>query len=95
MGTNEDGEIRMEIVINSLAWKQIGVIDPTFEAEKSNLRMALSLDGLNPFSVQSTSHSTWPVLLFIYNLSLRLLTKRFFIMMSILIMGKESPTDKI
>ena len=94
VGMKDDGEIKMETVIDSPAWKHIGVIDPTFEAEKRNVRMALSLDGMNPFSVRSTSHSTWPVLLVIYNLPPWLLTKRFFIVMSILISGKESPTDK-
>ena len=94
VGMKDDGEIRMETVIDNPAWKHIGVIDPTFEAEKRNVRMALSLDGMNPFSVRSTSHSTWPVLLVIYNLPPWLLTKRFFIVMSILISGKESPTNK-
>ena len=94
VSTNGDGEIAMDSVVDSPAWKHIGVIDPTFQAENRNVRMALSLDGLNPFSVRSTSHSTWPVLLIIYNLPPWLLTKRFFIMLSILISGKESPTDK-
>ena len=94
MATNDDGDIIMETVIDSPAWKHIGIIDPTFQMENRNVHMGLSLDGLNPFSVRSTSHSTWPVLLVIYNLPPWLVTKRFFIMMSILIAGKESPTDK-
>ena len=90
----DDGEIKMDTVIDSPAWKHIGVIDPTFEAKKCNVRMALSLDGMNLFLVRSTSHSTWPVLLVIYNLPPWLHTKWFFIVMSILISGKESPTNK-
>ena len=90
----DNGEIKMETVIDSPAWKHIGVIDPTFEEEKRNVRMALSLDGMNLFLVWSTSHSTWHVLLVIYNLPPWLLTKRVFIVMSILISGKESTTDK-
>lgn len=94
VATNNNGKIIMETVINSPAWKHIGVIDSTFQAENQNVRMALSLDGLNPFLVWSTSHLTWPFLLVINNLPPWLVTKWFFIMMSILISGKESPTDK-
>jgi hypothetical protein len=39
-----------------------------FAEDARNLRFALSMDGMNPFGEQSSSHNTWPVTLCIYNL---------------------------
>lgn len=54
--------------------------------------MGVSLDGVNPFSMQRSSHSTWPVMVLLYNLPPWLVTKKFFISLSLLISGKQSPT---
>ena len=54
----------------------------------------MALDEMNPFSNQSLNHSTWSVLLVNYNLHAWLVTKPFFIMMALLIPGKESVTLK-
>jgi hypothetical protein len=54
--------------------------------------LGLASDGVNPFSNQSLSHSTWPVVLLNYNLPPWLVTKRFFLMLVLLIPGKESVT---
>jgi hypothetical protein len=39
-----------------------------FGDEARNVRFALSTDGINPFGNLSSSHSTWLVILTIYNL---------------------------
>ena len=39
-----------------------------FGDEAWNVRFALSTDGMIPFGDLSSSHSTWPVILTIYNL---------------------------
>jgi hypothetical protein len=39
-------------------------------------------------------HSTWPILMVIYNLPLYLVIKKFFIQLCILISGKQSPTTE-
>jgi hypothetical protein len=57
------------------------------------LRLGLSLDGVNPFSMQRSTHSTWPVMVLVYNLPPWLVTKKFFVSLYILISGKESPTS--
>jgi len=49
-------------------WQVIDFKNQTFVDEPRNLRFALSMDGMNPFSNMSSSHSVWPVLLTIYNL---------------------------
>jgi hypothetical protein len=50
----------------------------------------MALDGVNLFSNQSLSHSIWHVVLLNYNLPPWLVTKQFFIMLVLLIPGKES-----
>ena len=86
----------MKSVVDSPAWKHVTSenVDPTFAHEARNLRFGLSLDGVNPFPHSNTTHSTWPVLLLIYNLPPYLVTKKFFIQLSIIISGKESPTSE-
>jgi hypothetical protein len=52
--------------------------------------MGLSFDGVNPFSMQRSMHSTWPVLIILYNLSPWMVTKKFSLSLNILISGKEA-----
>jgi hypothetical protein len=66
--TNVSTNGEMASIVDSPAWKHIESIDPSFIAERRNVRMALSLDGMNPFSMQRTNHSTWPILVMLYNL---------------------------
>ena len=66
-------------------WRAIDREFPEFANDARNLRFALSTDGMNPFGEQSSSHSTWTVTLFIYNLPLWLCMKHKFIMMPVLI----------
>jgi hypothetical protein len=86
---------KMSTVADSPAWRHIDTeIDMNFAEEKRNVRMDLSLDGVNPHSIQASSHSTWPILIVLYNLPPWLVTKKFFITLSLLISGKESPTSE-
>jgi hypothetical protein len=84
----------VECVPDSKAWKHIDSVYPGFALEERNIRLGLALDGVNPFSNQSLSHSTWPVVLLNYNLPPWLVTKRFFLMLALLIPGKESVTSE-
>ena len=84
----------MECVPDSKAWKHIVSLDGNFTVEQRNIRLEMALDGMNPFSNQSLSHSTWPVLLVNYNLPAWLVTKPFFIMLALLIPGKENVTSE-
>ena len=68
---------------------------PEFEKEARNLRLALSTDGMNPHGIQSISHSTWPVILMIYNLPPWLCMKRKYMMLSMLIYGPKKPGNDI
>ncbi|CAA7013156.1 unnamed protein product [Microthlaspi erraticum] len=61
----EDGTMRHPV--DSISWAQVNAKWPDFSAEPRNLRLGISTDGMNPFSMQNTNHSTWPVLLVNYN----------------------------
>ena len=58
----------MESLPDSKAWKHINALYPEFASEERNIRLGMALDGVNPYSNQSLSHSTWPVILLNYNL---------------------------
>ena len=66
-----------------------------FGDEVRNLRLGLCTDGMNPFGNLSSQHSTWPVLLVIYNLPPWLCMKRKYIMLSLLISGPKQPGNDI
>jgi len=76
-------------------WRAIDNEFLDFADDARNLRFALSTDGMNPFSEQSSSHNTWLVTLCIYNLPPWLCMKRKFIMMSVLIQRPKQPGNDI
>ena len=85
----------MKSVADSPAWKHIdNDVDVAFGRDARNLRLGMALDGVNPFPHTNTTHSTWPVIMFLYNLPPYLVTKKFFIQLCILISGKMSPTNE-
>lgn len=85
----------MRSVVDSPAWKHVDtdIAFGNFGSEIRNLRLGLALDGVNPFKLNNTNWSTWPVLILIYNLEPWFVTKKFFISLCILISGKKSPTS--
>jgi hypothetical protein len=46
---------------------------------------------MNPFADRSSKHSTWPVILTIYNLPPWLMQKRKYLLLTILISGPTQP----
>jgi hypothetical protein len=85
----------MKSVADSPAWDHVDThVDPSFRLDPRNMRFGLALDGVNPFKHNNTQHSTWPILMLIYNLPLFLVTKLFFIQLCILISGKDPPTPE-
>ncbi|KAK9990118.1 hypothetical protein SO802_025103 [Lithocarpus litseifolius] len=53
---------------DSEAWKSFDSKYIEFSSEPRNVRLGLAADGFNPYGNMSTSHSTWPVILILYNL---------------------------
>ena len=70
----KDGKLRHPA--DASQWREIDSKYEIFAKESRNIRFALSTDGMNPFGNMTTTHSTWPVLLSIYNLPPWLCIKR-------------------
>jgi hypothetical protein len=81
--------------VDGSQWREIDREFLDFTDDARNLRFTFSTDGFNPFGDQSSSHSTWPITLCIYNLPPWLCMKRKFIMMSVLIQGPKQPGNDI
>ena len=62
----QDGMLRQPA--DGSQWRNIDRTYPEFAEDARNIRFGLSTDGMNPFSEMSSSHSTWPVTLCMYNL---------------------------
>ncbi|KAL3627015.1 hypothetical protein CASFOL_028378 [Castilleja foliolosa] len=92
-GREVDGNIRHPA--DSEQWISIDNLYPDFSKDPRNLRLALSADGMNPYGSQSSTHSTWPVVLVIYNLPSSLCMKRKYMMLSLLISGPKQPGNDI
>ena len=68
---HEDGrevDSYMRHLADSPTWKLVDHMWPDFGSKPRNLRLAISADGVNPFSNFSTQYSCWPVILVTYNL---------------------------
>ena len=89
-----DGLIRHPC--DSKAWRHFHEnVDPTFGNDPRNVHFALAADGVNPFKQNRSSWSTWPVLLLNYNLPPWLSTKKFFVLLALLIPGRQSVTCQV
>lgn len=72
------------------AWKHIENSPDLFDNfgnDPRHLRLGLATDGVNPFSEKRSVHSTWPVLLMIYNVPPWVTTKKYFVLLSLIIPG--------
>ena len=88
--SNHSTDGKMRSAVDSKEWRFIHY--PDFDRDARNIRMGLVLDGVNPYNLQSSKHSVWPVLMVFYNLPPYLVTKRFFISLTMIIPGPNSPS---
>ncbi|XP_060182268.1 uncharacterized protein LOC132611929 [Lycium barbarum] len=80
---------------DSVAWKTLDELHPSFATEPRNVRLGLASDGFQPFKSSKTPYSIWPVVLIPYNLPPWLCMKQENFILSMLILGPESPGDAI
>jgi hypothetical protein len=81
---------------DSKAWRHFhDNVDPTFRTDARNIHFALAANGVHPFKQTRSSWSIWPVTLLNYNLPPWLSTKKFFVLLALLIPGKESVTSEV
>ena len=90
---SKDGNLRHPA--DGLALKDFDRVYPYFSQDCRNVRLGLSSDGFNPFRTMSISHSTWPVMLMIYNLPPWMCMKSEYSILSLLIPGPRSPGNDI
>jgi hypothetical protein len=81
---------------DSKAWHHFhSNVDATFAEDPRNAHFAIAADGINPFKQTRSTWSTWLVTLLNYNLPPWLCTKKFFMLLFLLIPGKESVTLEV
>ena len=88
---NDDGVMRH--VSHSKQWKWINErYAAEFAYDDRCIRLALIADGFNPSADKRSTYSIWPVLLLNYNIAPWFTTKKYFIMLSLLMPGPKSVT---
>lgn len=83
----------MKSIADSFQWKEVSRMYPLFRDVGKSLRLGLVADGVCPHGNQSSKHSTWIILLAIYNFPGWLSTKKFFLNLVLLIPGPKAPTS--
>ena len=78
----------LRVPADSPAWRHIEETWPVFKEEPRNLRFGLAMDGVNPFGLQSSSWSTWPICLVNYNLPPWLAIKKGHLLLSLIVPRK-------
>jgi len=92
--TKGDGKLRHPS--DGKQWKRFDEkFSKEFGDEARNVRFALSTDGMNPFGEISSTHSTWPVILTMYNLPPYLCQKRRYLLLTMIISGPKQPGNDI
>jgi len=84
-----DGNIRHPA--DASQWQKFDDKHKDFAKDPRNVRFALSTDGMNPFGERKSTHSTWPVVMSMFNLPTWLCQKRKFLFLCILIEGPKHP----
>jgi hypothetical protein len=88
----KDGEFRHPA--DAAQWGNINIHFTWFDNARS-IWFAMSIDGVNPFGNQSSTHSTWPVVLSLYNLPPLICKKQKYMMLTILVSRPKQPGDRI
>lgn len=70
---------------DALAWKAFDSQYPDFASNSRNVKVGLATDGFNSFGNMSTSYSTWPAMLVLYNFLHWMCMKQSSLMLSLLI----------
>jgi hypothetical protein len=93
-GKHEQDAGMIRHLADATQWQDINLWNPEFANDPRNIRIAISTNGMNPF-MNSSTHSTWPIVLTILNLPPWLYNKRNYSMMSGLILRPQQPGNDI
>jgi hypothetical protein len=94
VNSKTDGKIRHPV--DCRQWKHF---DPAhqedFSNDPRNIRFGLSTDGMNPFGEMRNSHSTWPVIMCIFNLPPWLCHKQKYLLLTTHVSGPRQSSNGI
>ncbi len=62
---------------------------PQFKEEPRHLRLGLAIDGVNPYFLQQSKYSVWPVVVLNYNLPPHLTMSSAFMWLALIILGRR------
>ncbi|CAA7059754.1 unnamed protein product [Microthlaspi erraticum] len=93
--SNKRNDGKMSHPVDSATWDQMNNKYPDFASEPRNVRLGLSTDGFNPFSMKNSTYSCWPVLMVNYNMAPDLCMKEENVMLTLLIPGPHQPGNSI
>ncbi|KAL3682886.1 hypothetical protein R1sor_000908 [Riccia sorocarpa] len=79
----------MRLVVDSPAVQHVEQTWPEFRRDPRHLHFGLASDGVSPYGVKSSSHSTWPVVLTIYNVPPWPASKKGFLLLALIIPGPK------
>jgi phage FluMu protein Com len=87
---DDDRKVDDDVIAHSAdgsQWKDFDDNNKLFSSDPRNVRFALSTDGMNPFNERMSDHSTWLVILTMYNIPTWLCQKRKYLFLTVLISG--------
>jgi hypothetical protein len=79
----------------SEAWKVLNRFDADFASDARNVRFGLATDGFDPFRINSTPYSCWPIFDVSYNLPPSLCMKFEFMFLCLIVASPEAPSPRI
>jgi hypothetical protein len=79
----------MKAPCGSKVWEHVEHKWHDFQKELHHLRIGLAMDRVNPFSNQNTNYLLWLVCIIIYNIPPWMITKKTFILISSIVLGKS------
>jgi hypothetical protein len=87
-GNNRSSDGWLRYPQDGTTWKRLEDLCPFLREDFRNVVFGLATNGFNPFGNNSASHSTWPVILVIYNLPPELAIKAQHLLLSMIIPGE-------
>ncbi len=84
---SEDGVMRGPA--NSKTWQIVEDRWPQFKEEPRHLTLGLAIDGVNPYSLQQSKYSVWPIVVLDYNLPPHLTMNNAFMWFAFIIPGRR------
>jgi hypothetical protein len=79
----------MKAPCGSKAWEHAKHKWHDFQEERHHLRLGLAMDMVNLFSNQNTNYLLWLVCIIIYNIPPWMTTKKTFISIALIVLGKS------